>query len=167
MGCPLPGPFSTLPFSIVADAPLYTKMPSPWKSATTTSVRLSLEPAPPTWMHASHLDLVALAVPISYIRLVNDLDAFDANGADGAISRDGDLRPGNVFSVVVNMEAPAYVNFTGASKDAQTKPSTIRGEQAATTKAWLGAITARIISTIDWSLNTGASTPSRAASRRW
>ena len=62
---------------------------------------------------------------------------------------------------------PAYVNFTGASKDAQTKPSTIRGEQAATTKAWLGAITARIISTIDWSLNTGASTPSRAASRRW
>ena len=53
------------------------------------------------------------------------------------------------------MEAPeAYVNFTGASKEAQTKPSTIRGEQAATTTAWLGAITTRIISTIDWSLNT-------------
>lgn len=75
-----------------------------------------------------------------------------SNMEKGAISRDGDLRHGNSFGVVVNMEAPeAYVNFTGLA--GQHKPSTVRGEQAATTKAWLGAITANIISTIDWSLN--------------
>lgn len=72
-----------------------------------------------------------------------------------AQSRDGDLRHGNSFSVVVNMEAPeSYVNFSGASYADTHKPSTLRGEQAATTKAWLGAITANIISTIDWCLNT-------------
>jgi hypothetical protein len=76
-----------------------------------------------------------------------------SNVDPGAISRDGDLRHGNHFSVVVNMEAPeSYVNFTGASEQARTKPSTLRGEQAATTKAWLGAITANIVSTIDWCL---------------
>ena len=81
-----------------------------------------------------------------------------SNVDPGAVSRDGDLRHGNSFSVVVNMEAPeAYVNFTGLS--GSRKPSTIRGEQAAVTKAWLGAITANIISTIDWSLNVWGVNP--------
>ena len=81
-----------------------------------------------------------------------------SNVDPGAISRDGDLRHGNDFSVVVNMEAPeAYVNFTGLA--GTRKPSTLRGEQAATTKAWLGAITANIISTIDWSLNVWGINP--------
>ena len=81
-----------------------------------------------------------------------------SNMNPGAVSRDGDLRHGNSFSVVVNMEAPeAYVNFTGLSGD--HKPSTLRGEQAAVAKAWLGAITANIISTIDWSLNVWGVNP--------